>query len=244
MRGYPDGLTGEAIPIGAHPRRGRLLRCLDVRPSVSAKTDRHRGDRHPGGAAWDDYNAQVVDVFIDLLPELRRRDADVPLQFQVRTSDARPTPSRAAVADADDNRVMTDALRRAGRTAATSAALLLPDIECCVLVPTLSWESLVPAFATPTVEEVLGSVDLRIGEGLSGWVAANRHTIVNSHADLDLGMRPSGWALTNCTSTPIFALGDLAAVFTVYAAPTLRRGGTEDRTTRADDRSVSRRAEG
>lgn len=32
-----------------------------------------------------------------------------------------------------------------------------------------------------------GPIRLRIGEGLSGWVAGNRPTIVNSPADLDLG---------------------------------------------------------
>ena len=48
-------------------------------------------------------------------------------------------------------------------------------------------ESLVPAYATRAVHDVLTAAPVRFGEGLSGWVAANRHTIVNSHADLDLG---------------------------------------------------------
>jgi GAF domain-containing protein len=55
-----------------------------------------------------------------------------------------------------------------------------------------------------------------IGEGLAGWVAVNRHTIVNSHTDLDLGMLASELGLGACTATPVFALGNLAGVLSVY----------------------------
>ena len=92
----------------------------------------------------------------------------------------------------------------------------MPHVACGVFVPALSGESLFPMYATPTVREALIAAPLRIGEGLSGWVAANRHTIVNSHADLDLGDAAHRLGLTACTSTPVFALGDLVAVFTVY----------------------------
>ena len=61
-----------------------------------------------------------------------------------------------------------------------------------------------------------------IGEGLAGWVAVNRHTIVNSHADLDLGDAARELGLGVCTATPVFALGDLRGVVAVYL-PTPRR---------------------
>src|SRR5262249_49706581 len=55
-----------------------------------------------------------------------------------------------------------------------------------------------------------------VGEGLAGWVAVNRHTIINSHADLDLGPLGGEVGLEACTATPIFALGTLVGVLSVY----------------------------
>jgi putative nucleotidyltransferase with HDIG domain len=217
-RGYPDGLAGDAIPIGA--RILAVVDCFDAltsdRPYRRKMTDvqataillEQRGIM---------YDARVVDAFIELLPELRRGDMDVQQRFQEGASGVPPLPSPDRIAVADDDRVTTHALRRAGRSAAVDVARLIPQGECCVFVPAMSCEWLVPAYATPALGEVLAAEPVRIGEGLSGWVAATRHTIVNSHADLDLGDAAQRLGLTSCTSTPVFALGDLAAVFTVYA---------------------------
>jgi diguanylate cyclase (GGDEF)-like protein len=62
---------------------------------------------------------------------------------------------------------------------------------------------------------------LRISRGqrLSGWVAANKQTIVNSDPVLDLGeaarsMRPR---LRSCLSTPLLVDSDLIGVLTLYS---------------------------
>jgi putative nucleotidyltransferase with HDIG domain len=216
-RGYPDGLVGDTIPIGA--RILAVVDCFDAltsdRPYRRKMTDAQAMDilLEQRGIMYD---ARVVDAFVDLLPELRRGDADVQQQFHAGGSGLPAVSRVVALADADDDRVTTHVLRRAGWSAAATVARLIPQVECCVFVPDMACEFLVPAYATPTVDEVLAAVPLRIGEGLSGWVAATRHTIVNSHADLDLGDAAHRLGLTGCTSTPVFALGDLAAVFTVY----------------------------
>ena len=64
-------------------------------------------------------------------------------------------------------------------------------------------------------------IDLRIprGQRLSGWVAANRQSILNSDPVLDLGdavrhLRPS---LVSCLSTPLISEPELVGVLTVYS---------------------------
>src|SRR5204863_252576 len=68
------------------------------------------------------YDARVVDAFIELLPELRRGDMDVQQRFQEGASGVPPLPSPDRIAVADDDRVTTHALRRAGRSAAVDVA--------------------------------------------------------------------------------------------------------------------------
>jgi GGDEF domain-containing protein len=67
-----------------------------------------------------------------------------------------------------------------------------------------------------------------MGQRLSGWVAANRQTILNSDPMLDLGeiariLKP---ALRSCLSTPMLRNGHLVGVLTVYS--THREAFTED----------------
>ncbi len=66
------------------------------------------------------------------------------------------------------------------------------------------------------MRDAVASLRLRVGEGLAGWVAANRHTIVNSTPDLDIGDAAVELGLRSCTAVPVFALGNLVAVLSVY----------------------------
>jgi GAF domain len=57
---------------------------------------------------------------------------------------------------------------------------------------------------------------LSIGEGVSGWVVANRNTIRRADATLDLGAVASRLNLRTCMSTPVFVRGELRGALTVY----------------------------
>ena len=56
------------------------------------------------------------------------------------------------------------------------------------------------------IETFVEDLRPRMGEGLSGWVAANRHTIVNSPPDLDLGDAAQHIGLRSAVSTIVHAL--------------------------------------
>ena len=68
--GYPDGLAGAAIPLGARDRRGRGLRRGDVRPSAlpaaaHARADRRGAATHSAAAQWDPALVDLVLALID-----------------------------------------------------------------------------------------------------------------------------------------------------------------------------------
>jgi GAF domain-containing protein len=76
-------------------------------------------------------------------------------------------------------------------------------------------------------DEAVGDIgylvrDLRIprGERLSGWVAANRQTIINSDPVLDLGeiARAVSPALRISLSVPLEARGEILGVLTLYSS--------------------------
>jgi diguanylate cyclase (GGDEF)-like protein len=60
---------------------------------------------------------------------------------------------------------------------------------------------------------------ISLGQRLSGWVAANRQTISNSDASLDLGevARSAALRLRSCISTPLVSSGDLVGVLSLYS---------------------------
>jgi diguanylate cyclase (GGDEF)-like protein len=59
-----------------------------------------------------------------------------------------------------------------------------------------------------------------LGQRLSGWVAANRQTIVNSDAALDIGdlARPQALGLKSCISTALVSNDQLVGVLSLYSS--------------------------
>ena len=66
------------------------------------------------------------------------------------------------------------------------------------------------------IEGAIADLPYPAGQGLSGWVAANRHSIVNSDPGLDLGEQATLLGLHSAAATPVFAFGTVVAVLTVY----------------------------
>jgi GAF domain-containing protein len=67
----------------------------------------------------------------------------------------------------------------------------------------------------------LNGTALRLGEGVSGWVAANRQVMINSEASLDLGEQAhSGVPLTHALSVPLITRESLVGTITLYAGTT------------------------
>jgi putative nucleotidyltransferase with HDIG domain len=234
--GYPRGLKGEEIPIGA--RILSVVDCYDAltsdRPYRPALSDaeamtivlERRGHM---------YDPDVVDTFVRVYKEIAAEVMEpVPHQealSKIGRAIAKPQvppPSVAATdirADAPDDLLAIVSLARViggeatfGDAAALATAPLsriLTDATCAYYIHDAASGHLVARYVTGEHAAALRGMSMRMGERLSGWVAACRQTIANSDAALDLYDRSV--ALGSAISTPLIDGDRVLGVFTAYA---------------------------
>ena len=235
--GYPRGVSGEDIPIGA-----RILSVVDCFDALTS--DRPYRRRMSDEASLDIlrerrgrmYDPRVVDMFIGM-----HRDVVVtnegPAQRHVmarisgsRQAEAVPSALPAAgSAASDDVLAFVSIARLAAGEATLSDVLALSSNLVRNIVPAASgaWYvvdaargELVAIQAFGAAASALRGASVRAGERLTGWVAANRQTVVNSDAALDLDDHVLQMAprLQSCMSAPLMTGDALIAVLTLYAA--------------------------
>jgi hypothetical protein len=104
-----------------------------------------------------------------------------------------------------------------------AAALLQRDVPgaTCAFYVASDDDVLVVAHAAGRLAPAMRGFTIGVGIGLSGWVAANRQSIVNSDASLDLaalGVPPGSHM---CMSTPLIDRGTFVGVLTLYTDSSL-----------------------
>jgi putative nucleotidyltransferase with HDIG domain len=226
--GYPDGLAGEAIPIGA-----RILMVVDCFDALTS--DRPYRPRFELAAALQVltdrrgtvYDPRVVDAFLELHaaglnevpPASRAPVADphaIPLELPTVTEDS-------GGHDLEAFYELGRALAEPGTAKETGVAIwraLQPEIgasACVLFVYDESCDALAPVFTVGS-ETVAMSSRVPLGERLSGWVAATRTAIVNSDArlDLDPGIRDRS-SLQSALAVPIGNGVHVGGVLAFYA---------------------------
>ena len=235
--GYPRGLKGDEIPIGA--RILSVVDCYDAltsdRPYRSALSDEdamkiviaRRGQM---------YDPLVVDTFLKVYREIAAVAMEpVPHQealSRIGRAISAPQPLPAPVteirADAPDDLLAIVSLSRilggeatfgdAASLATTHLSRILSDTTHVFYVHDATTGRLVARHATGEHAAALRGLSMGMGERLSGWVAACRQTITNSEAALDLYDRDV--KLGSALSTPLMDGDRLVGVFTAYAAAT------------------------
>ena len=223
-RGYPEGLVGRDIPLGA-----RILMVVDCYDAVTS--DRPYRRRLTDGEAigilrsrsGSMYDPDVVKAFIELIPGLRRGNvSSEEAGYSLAVSQVAMRQAVEPVAGQEESQPLRGATAGLfdllGPQLADRIGRLLTGADFCLFVPDQSGETLVAVYASPAIRAGVMALRLPVGLGVSGWVAANRHTIVNSPADLDLGDLANRVGLRSCVSTMVIALGNLACVLTVYSA--------------------------
>jgi hypothetical protein len=73
------------------------------------------------------------------------------------------------------------------------------------------------AFVAGAAASMLQGLEMKMGDRLTGWVAANQQPIVNSEAKLDLGPEASLAGLKHCLALPLVSDGQLAGVLSLYS---------------------------
>lgn len=236
--GYPDGLSGVDIPIGA--RILSVVDCFDAltsdRPYRPALSDEEAVsillDRR--GTMYDPL---VVDTFISVHKELAP-EPTVPVPHKVfediTTNISAPVandtkPEASEVGDKSERLLIFSSLlaNAPGRLGVSDICELtwyhlrriLPLDAVGVFVADNETDSVRALALISSAGSSEANVVLSIGTGLSGWVAANRRAIVNSDPRLDFGVNPP-WQqlqLRSSCSVPLVRDGHLVGVLTVYS---------------------------
>ena len=200
-QGYPDGLRGDQIPIGA--RILSLVDCFDsLREDRSYRKAKSRGDaiamlKDAAGTAFD---PEVVRVFLEHLPEfeaeIRRQRVDVQPSpnRQFRSDSVSRPPAEDARDNLDRVRAHRDVLALYDIAETIAATLSLRDtfavfssrLEDIVPYTTCVLYLLRPESADIEVAHGTGrnfdrikGKRLAVGRGIGGWVIANRQPIFN-----------------------------------------------------------------
>ena len=234
--GYPNGLKGVDIPIGA--RILSVVDCYDALTSdrpVPPGDDRREALAIIRGRRGTMYDPKVVDTFIELLPTLRAEGiAEPELQRAVtRIRDAAVTePAPMAVAGAEAHPMaavsVVDSLSRviAGAPRVDDLARLVtpelraqsPGAEFVVYLASATGQRIVARTTSGALVQGAHDMSIVVGERISGWVAANRQQVVNSDARLDLGPIAPAAALRYCVATPMVDGDRVVGVLTGYSA--------------------------
>src|SRR3989442_4701875 len=204
-KGYPQGIAGEAIPVGA-----RILTIVDYYDAVTTERPYHKALtnesamgllRHEAGRALD---PKLVPVFIELLPSLiaqadaLAREAGGPAPVEaVATGTTAVGLVPNTTHNAFENIALAHreiyALYEIAQSMGTSLGVadtmalistkiskIVPWTGCALFLYNEENDSLKCRFASGADAPKLLNATLPVGHGLSGWVARNRRTLVNA----------------------------------------------------------------
>lgn len=239
--GYPNGLRGEEIPIGA--RILSIVDCYDAltsdRPYRSAMTESEALDiiRARRGTM---YQPLLVDVFervcrdiapISVAPALLQKAVQ---QINKAVAPAAPfVPPRAAarattpVEEPESLRALVNLTRIVAGQPRSADVASMAWVHIKHMAPGASWafflsdtasDSVTAQFVAGEASSVLQGLAMKVGDRLTGWVAENQQPIVNSEANLDLGQEAALANLRYCLAVPMTSESQVVGVLTLYQA--------------------------
>jgi putative nucleotidyltransferase with HDIG domain len=248
--GYPNGLKGIEIPIGA--RILSVVDCYDAltsnRPYRAAMSDEEALAiiRARRGTMYD---PTVVDTFERVcrdigplavkptlqkaLQQISKAVASIPA---VPAADPAPVAALPIAEGPESLRALAHLARVLGGTptAADVSSLIwshvrhvVPTASCAFFISDGASDSVKVAFVSGDAAAMLQGLQMKIGERLTGWVAEHQQPIVNSEARLDLGPEAALFGLKYCLALPLVADGRLGGVLSLYASDVFKEEQTE-----------------
>jgi diguanylate cyclase (GGDEF)-like protein len=203
-KGYPQGLAGEDIPIGA-----RILTIVDYYDAVTTERPYHKALTYDGAIGLLTHEAgraldpTLVPLFIELLPSFAAElgaegtvvEAAVPETVLPGSTTVGLLP---AAANAFENIALAHreiyALYEIAQSMGTSLgvsdtmALISSKLSkvvswsgCTLFLHQPESDTLKCRFAAGVDAPQLLNATLKVGHGLSGWVARNRRTLINGN---------------------------------------------------------------
>lgn len=235
--GYPDGLRGQHIPLGA--RILSVVDCFDALTSDRPYRRRMAPDDAVeiiGRRAGQMYDPDVVDAFMRAYPSLpdehdaadTEKGTLLPFRFPsfAPEREARPAP-RLSSTLGHRRQGLYDSLSRLaradGRELAAGVVEFMGDAlpDAATVIYRYDADSLVLALqaADARLKDIAPRV-MALGAGVTGWVANTSAVISNTDAALDLGEAASTSRppVRMCVSAPILHDKQLVGVLTAYSS--------------------------
>ncbi len=221
-KGYPLGLRGEDIPIGA-----RILAVADYFDSLTR--DRPYHERLPrdlallmlrqeAGKALD---PALVSLFLDVLPSIQPADdaaggsqTDQSKRPHRQIEDGERSAFENIARAHQEIYALYEIAQAIGKSlgVADTMALItdklaaLVPFSCCALFVCEEDDTLRCRVASGVDAEAIRRVALRAGHGLAGWVARNRRSVVNARPAADFEEGDCGPAPSHLRSALVCAL--------------------------------------
>ena len=238
--GYPDGLKGTDIPIGA--RILSVVDCFDALTSDRPYRPRLSDDEALAILAerrGSMYDPLIVDTFISVYKQIAPHTAplgpsraalnEITSSTLIGVGSNPPTCGLEDITASGDE--MLTLFEMAGALAAQTGASeignaiakhlrrLVPFSLLILYVYDSESDDLEAKHVVGESASLVKGMRVSLGQRLTGWVGANRQTIMNSDPVLDLGelARKANPRLKNCLSSPLLSGDTLVGVLTLYS---------------------------
>ena len=211
-KGYPQGLKGEEIPLGA-----RILSVVDYFDALISDRPYHKAmardaamvvlQQEAGRALDPTVLAMFVKVEAEMVAEAGTIDAATPRRLSLDSTNERPPVDGVRHESSRSSTVFEDialahreiyALYEIAQSMGTSLGVsdtmalisskltkLVPFSSCALLLFDEEGDTLRCRFATGVEADTLGVMTVRVGQGLSGWVARSRRSLVNGRPEVE-----------------------------------------------------------
>jgi putative nucleotidyltransferase with HDIG domain len=225
--GYPDGLSGEQIPIGA-----RILSAVDCLDALASDRQYRRAlplheaikiVEAESGKAFD---PQVVTILAKRYVELERKATSGHAHEKTKLStDLKIVRGAAPAAGFESTgRDLINFHSALADDAGTTFSTLSKSIRAAVPFDVLvlyrkSGEHLIPQNLEGEDYRLFGSLEIPLGMGLSGWVAENSKSIINGNPSVEPGYLndPTKFStLRSALAVPLEAQGAVVGVLSLY----------------------------
>jgi diguanylate cyclase (GGDEF)-like protein/putative nucleotidyltransferase with HDIG domain len=246
-KGYPQGLKGEEIPLGA-----RILSVVDYYDALTSDRPYHKAMTPEAAMALLQQEAgraldpQVVQMFVAMAPDMEAA-ADTIEQATPRRLSLEPVNERGRPAvgfspeTTKTSTVFEDialahreiyALYEIAQTMGTSLGVsdtmalissklsnLVPFSACALFLFDEEADSLRCRFATGVEADAIGTMTVRAGQGLAGWVARNRRPLVNARpsAEFEAAGLAKSTSLQSALVAPLVFSDRFIGTLSVYS---------------------------
>jgi diguanylate cyclase (GGDEF)-like protein/putative nucleotidyltransferase with HDIG domain len=235
--GYPEGLKGVDIPVGA--RILAVVDCFDALTSDRPYRPRLSDDdaitilKARRGSMYDPLIVDTFErVYQDIAPEIRNAGAGstfAEISTFVVPQQAPPAALDDITAGAGEMLTLFELSRslsgqlnlpETGDIVAKHLKRLIPFSLCVVYLYDAEANELEAKYSIGDNSSVARGLRMEVGQHLSGWVAANRQSIINSDPLLDFGDvgRHFNPRLRSCLSCSLTSDNQLIGVLSLYSS--------------------------